>query len=125
MLPAELRPAIEKQTDLVRRHLVDAVLLPDVAHLAAEVAVIGRDERHLVGERRGPQIGAHNRAGEAQLSREHQPAARVTAGPDRRRLPIRWARSCNDLSSRDSWRCCSMFCSSRNTRHGRTAYWVP
>ena len=56
--PSELRPPLEEQPDLIGRHLVHALLLPDVAHLAAEVAVIGCDERHLVRQRRRTQVGA-------------------------------------------------------------------
>ena len=69
--PAELRPALEELLHFGRRHLVHALLLPDVAHLAAEVAVIGRDERHLVGQRRGAHVGAENRPGEAELACQH------------------------------------------------------
>src|SRR5262249_1623285 len=70
--PAELRPAFEEQLDLRRRHLVHALLLPDVAHLAAEVAVIGGDERDLVGQIWRPQVGAKDRPGETSLARQHR-----------------------------------------------------
>ncbi len=62
----------KKSADLVGRHLVHALLLPDVAHLAAEIAVIGRDERHLVRQRRRAQVRAEDRAGEAEFVCQHQ-----------------------------------------------------
>jgi hypothetical protein len=71
MHPLELRPTLEEEAYLVRRHLVDAFLLPDVAHLAAEVAVVGGDERHLIGQRGRTQIRAQDGAGKAELSGEH------------------------------------------------------
>ncbi len=81
MHPAELRPAIEEEADLVGRHLVDALLLPDVAHLAAEVAVVGRDERHLIGQGRRTQVGAEDRAGEAELSVDHRECESIVTDP--------------------------------------------
>src|SRR4029077_9581377 len=100
MHPAELRPAFEEETHLVWSHLVDALFLPDVTHFAAEVAVVGGDKSHLVRQLRRTHVGAQDRAGETKLASEHQLA--VTAGPERRRFPIRCARSCSDLSRRDS-----------------------
>ena len=69
--PAELRPAREEPRDLVRRHLVHALLLPDVAHLTAEVAVVGGDERDLVRQRRRLQVRPENRGAESSLFDEH------------------------------------------------------
>src|SRR5262249_5889786 len=81
--PLELRPALEEQSDFLGRHLVHALLLPDVAHLAAEVAVIRRDERHLVGQRRRTNIGAENRPGEANLTCQHAGNSSMVTEPDR------------------------------------------
>ena len=83
--PAELRPAREEQRHLVRRHLVHALLLPDVAHLAAEVAVIRRDERDFVRQRRRTQIRAEDRRAEAELAcAEHAGWCPSRAGDDTR-----------------------------------------
>ena len=66
--PSELRPPLEKQPDLVGRHLVHALLLPDVAHLAAEVAVIRRDKRHLVRQLRRAHVARHDFLEQAELA---------------------------------------------------------
>ena len=69
--PAELRPAAEEEPDLFRGHLVHALLLPDIAHLAAEVAVIRRDERHLVGELRRSEVRTYDVAQQSEFSWQH------------------------------------------------------
>ena len=69
--PAELRPAIEEDPDFLGRHIVHALLLPDVAHLAAEVAVIRGDERDLVGQLRRAHVRAKDVAEQTGLSLQH------------------------------------------------------
>ncbi len=69
--PFELRPPLEEQGDFGRRHLVPALLLPDVAHLAAEVAVVGRDERDLERQVGWTNVGRENGRAEPQLSADH------------------------------------------------------
>src|SRR5262249_55641122 len=75
--PFELGPAIEEEPDLLGRHLVHTLFLPDIAHLAAEVAVIGRDERDLVRQLRRTHVGAENRATQANLAGQHHSTDRT------------------------------------------------
>jgi len=63
--PAELGPPAEELCNLGRRHLVHALLLPDVAHLTAEVAVIRRDKCDFVRELRRAEIGSEDRLTQA------------------------------------------------------------
>ena len=72
--PAELRPALEEERRLVGRHLVSALLLPDAAHLAPEVAVIRTDERHFVGQGALAHVGAEHVTGEAEQRTGHDRA---------------------------------------------------
>jgi hypothetical protein len=72
MHPSELRPASEELLDFGRRHLVHALLLPDVAHLAAEVAVIRRDESDFIRKVGRAKIGSEDRLSQADLFDYHE-----------------------------------------------------